>query len=193
MKRPEQRALILLALVPLTLFSCSRPAEKLKPEPSATGQDAPVPDEIKNQLLSAADIREGAELYAKTIIIDAQSRLLIHSRGKSLCSVTGDCPYWIFQKTESGYAQETEGSALSVDIEAGKSPFPEVLARLAVFTPAGIDPPLSDSIFSFELRLYQFDGNHYRLTKCMYETTSVRAHVRHHLDKPIISEIACKQ
>ena len=154
-----------------------------------------MPDEIKNQLLSAADIREGAELYAKTIIIDAQSRLLIHSRGKSLCSVTGDCPYWIFQKTENGYAQEIEGSALTVDIQTGKSQFPEVLARQTVFTPTrdAVGPPASDSVFSFELRLYQFDGNHYRLTKCMYETTSVRAHVRHHLDKPIISEIACKQ
>jgi hypothetical protein len=191
MKRRVQRALV-LALVQLTLFSCSRPAEKPEPEPSATGQDAPVPDEIKNQLLSADDIRDGAELYAKTIIIDAQSRLLIHSRGKSLCSITGDCPYWIFQKTENGYAQEIEGSALSVDIEAGKSHFPELLARQAVFTPAGTDVS-SDSVFSFELRLYQFDGNHYRLTKCMYETTSVRAYVRHHLDKPIITEIACKQ
>jgi hypothetical protein len=188
MKRLVQPALV-LALVQLTLFSCSRPAEKPEPEPSATGQDAPVPDEIKNQLLSASDIREGAELYAKTINLDAQSRLLIHSRGKSLCSVTGDCPFWIFQKTETGYAQEIEGSALSVDIETGKSQFPEVLARQAVFTPA----PEPIAVFSFGLRLYQFDGSHYRLTKCMYETTSVRAYVRHHLDKPIISEIACKQ
>jgi hypothetical protein len=199
MKRLVQRTLVLLALAHLMLFSCTRPSPKQqsrKVEPVKKGttaskhapasttaeQDLPVPEEIKHQLLNADEIRDGAELHAETIVIEVdQKRLLIRGAGRFLCSPTGNCPYWIVRRTADGYEQEIEGSAQTVDIQRGQSQFPEVLSRQ------------HGSAFDSELRLYQFDGARYRLTKCMDQNYSDPNNFDHTLDKPLITEIPCEQ
>jgi hypothetical protein len=199
MKWPVQRTLVPLALVHLMLFSCMRqsPQQSRKVEPvvkkgttrskqapasTAAEQDLPVPEEIKYQLLNADEIRDGAKLHGETIVIDVdQRRLLIRSSGPFLCSPTGNCPYWIFRKAADGYEKEIEGSAQAVDIQRGQSQFPEVLSRQ------------HGSATDSELRLYQFDGDRYRLTKCMDQNYSDPDNIEHILDKPIITEIQCEQ
>ena len=151
------------------------------PDKSAPNDiEIPVPTAIKDQLVNADDIRDGAELDAKAIVLSADdNRLLITGHGRFLCSPTGNCPYWIFHKTTNGYEQEIEGSAQTVSVETDKSKFPEVLTQQ------------HGSATESELRLYQFDGTHYRLTKCMDERYPDPNDVDRFLDKPIVTEIHC--
>lgn len=190
-------AVIIAAVIAVILFlnGCER-SKQSKAEPEiqkgavATGQvpdkpapnniETPVPTAIRDQLLSADDIKDGAKLHAETIVLDGDNnRLLITGHGQFLCSPTGNCPYWIFRKTADRYEQEIEGSAQTVSVETSKSSFPEVVTRQ------------HGSAFDSELRLYQFDGTRYLLTKCTIESYSDPNDPDHTLDKPIVTEIHC--
>jgi len=127
-------------------------------------------------------IREGAELHAETIVLDAgQKRLLISGRGRFLCSPTGNCPYWIIRETPTGYEKEVElGVAQNVTMEKGSAGFPDVRVRQ------------HGSAFESEVRLYQFDGSQYRLSKCIDENYLDPNDLDHTLDKPTVTEFQCR-
>ena len=154
--------------------------ERVPDNPALSKIEVPVPNEIKNHLLRADDIRGGAELHAKTIVVDAdQTRLLISGRGRFLCSPTGNCPYWIFRKTAVGYEQEVDlGVAQTVRAER-RAKLPEIVAEQ------------HSSATDSGLRLYQFDRAHYRLTKCMSQSYQDPTD-GHILEKPIVTEVPCQ-
>ena|ERR1051326_3090082 len=117
---------------------------------------------------------------AEQFIVDGEeTRLLIRGSGQFLCSPTGNCPYWIFRKTANGYAQEIEGSAQAITVKKGNSKFPELLSQQ------------HGSATDSELRLYEFDGTAYHLTKCMDQSYSDPNDIARTLDKPILTEILC--
>src|SRR5262249_32674913 len=132
----------------------------IKDPPRQPQAAIPLPNEIKDQLLGAQDIRDGAELQAQIIVLDpGEMRWLISGTGPTLCSPTGNCPRWIFKRTDHRYEREVDlGEAQTVRIETGKTKYPEVVARQ------------HGSATDSDIRLYQFDGTRYRLTKCMSES-----------------------
>jgi hypothetical protein len=151
MKRFSVSAAVLVTLIQLTLSisGCApKTPEETNTGPDASAVDMSVPPQIRDQLLSAEDIRGRATLKSETIEVDAtQKRLLISGEGPFLCSPTGNCPYWIFRQTLAGYEMEIDlDVAQEVTIETGKTKFPGVLARQ------------HGSATDSELRLYQFDG-----------------------------------
>jgi len=93
---------------------------------------------------------------------------------------TGNCPHWIFRKTDGGWAEEIGlGSAQSVTIEKDTTE-PEIVAQQ------------HGSAFDSDLRVYQFDGARYRLTKCMDQSYRDPNDFDRVLDKPIITDIYCQ-
>jgi hypothetical protein len=155
----------------------------IKDPPRQPQTAVPVPSEIKDQLLSTQDITGGAELQAQIIVLDAgEMRWLISGHGLTLCSPTGNCPRWIFRRTAHRYEQEVDlGEAQTVTIETGKAKYPEVFARQ------------HGSATDSDLRVFQFDGTRYRLTKCMSESYRDPNDIDYTLEKPIVTEFHCGQ
>jgi len=135
-------AMLIVALMPvaLSVSGCARSKEsKAEPEvqralvskerlpdkPASNDIETPVPTAIKDQLLSADDVKDGAELEAETIAVDGhEKRLLISGHGRFLCGPTGNCPYWIFRETPREYEQEADlGVAQAVGIEKERQSF----------------------------------------------------------------------
>ena len=178
------RRLSVCAAVLLTLFMSGCSSEPPKEKENDAGADpiplgSAVPFEIRNQLLTAQDIRDGATLKSEAIELDeTRKRLLISGDGPTLCSPTGNCPHWIFRQTPAGYEMEVDlDVAQEVSVHPGKTKFPEVLARQ------------HGSATDSELRVYRFDGTRYRLAKCMSESYVDPANPERVLEEPIVTEI----
>jgi hypothetical protein len=105
---------------------------------------------------------------------------LIVSGRSSLCSATGNCMHWVYQKKGNGYRLLLRvGSAVFVDSEKTiTSGFHDITAVQ------------HDSAFSSFWRSYKFDGTRYRLSACfdqrypMDEDGNVA-------DKPITKRVKC--
>ena len=178
-----------LFLISLTATGCSHSSPAAK-EPAPTEHGPPlmsndqlaVPAEIARELMQRSFMGEETHLEAKKLTSDdGNQRILISARGDVMCSPTGNCPYWIFQKTDKGYEEEVDiGVAQSVDITKSKDEkYPTLKVRQ------------HGSATESEERTYQFDGSHYRLTKCSDLEYQDPNDVERILDKPVITEIQC--
>jgi hypothetical protein len=72
------------------------------------------------------------------------------------------------------------GEAQNVSFEKGNGQLPDVLAQQ------------HGSAFESDLRLFQFIGSRYQLTKCMNKNYQDPSDPEHILDKPIITEQPCQ-
>jgi hypothetical protein len=160
----------------------SEPESTEEEKASQTQPIMPVPKQIEDELLSAEDVRDGATLKAQLIGEGSPARrLLVQGNGQFLCSPTGNCPYWIFRETPSGYEMEVDlGVAQSLNLQLNTTTtFPEIFARQ------------HGSATSSELRIYQFDGTRYRLAKCQSSDYADPADLERILDEPLVTEFEC--
>ena len=165
-------------LMALVFYTACREAPKQE-----KGEVGSVPQQIRDQLLTEEDIKNGAMLTARIIPTREEPvRLLISGDGPYNCSPTGNCDHWVFRQTSTGYEQEADlGSAQSVEIqEQPVKLFPDLLARQ------------HGSATSSGLRLYQYDGLRYRLVKCMNQDYTDPSNLEKILEKPIVTETPCE-
>jgi hypothetical protein len=178
---------ILLSSLLLLASACSSSSPKsgkVESVPNAADPAPadPVPQAIRDQLLTPEDIKDGAKLQVEVIPTPAgEERLLISGDGPYSCSPTGNCDRWIFRRTAEGYPLEIDlGSAQEVNFKPNAdSEFPDVEARQ------------HGSATRSELRLYQYKGNRYQLTKCMEEDYQHPTNPERILEKPILTETPC--
>jgi hypothetical protein len=164
----------------MTVIFCNTCREAPQQERTEPGN---VPQQIRDQLLTEEDIKDGAMLIAQVIPTREEPlRLLISGDGPYSCSPTGNCDHWVFRQTSTGYEQEAElGSAQTVEIQEQPNKFfPDLLAQQH-----------GSATFS-SLRLYQYDGLRYRLVKCMSQDYADPSNPEKTLEKPIVDEVPCE-
>jgi hypothetical protein len=191
-------ASVAVCLFMLNLGACSRPNSE-NPVPSniaksvsdaeVHGQSVsdgarPAPESIRNLLIATGEVdpNEEFDLQAWNVEVKGeQSMMLVKGRGQFLCSPTGNCPHWLFRQISNAYEKELElGVAQHVTMQAdSKTAYPELLAQQ------------HGSATGSSLRLYQFDGRRYKLTKCMNSEYRDPRDLDRILEKPIITEEPC--
>src|SRR5688572_15705052 len=177
-----------MVLIALSCVACGTesPSQEAKApsgpqESSLIVEDVPVPAGIQSQLLPPEDLGGGTRLRARLLPTgEGPPRLLITGEG-AFCSPTGNCDHWIFRESSTGYELEADlGSAQTVSIQrSARSKFPEVLAQQ------------HGSATMSGLRLYEYDGTRYRLTKCIDQHYVDPSDPERILDKPVIEETPC--
>jgi hypothetical protein len=87
---------------------------------------------------------------------DTKPEFVVQGLNKYLCTITGNCSFWIYQKTGNGYERVLEAS--DVQQYNFKRTLSNGYRDLMTST--------HDSAFDSSLSLYRFDGDEYRLTEC---------------------------
>jgi hypothetical protein len=98
-----------------------------------------------------------------------------------LCSPTGNCPRWIFEKISTGWKEELElFEAQNVMLEPSTARFPYIVAQQ------------HSSALDSALYVYRFNGTRFGLTKCAAKTYRDPIDIDHILEKPIVTEFPCR-
>lgn len=141
---------------PATEFTCRR--ERLEGLWGALVKDGQLPLEDFEEYGRVASLDCSQYLDAEWVDLDRYGSPEVLIRGKSLtlCSPTGNCPFWIYRKTRGGYELllAAEGVQTYKFRRAITGAYPD------------LQTTMHGSAFDGDLSVYKFDGRRYQLREC---------------------------
>jgi len=152
----------LLVMIPFTAASESKSAPQARPQNEHTPKAIVLPQGILKILKadpdSGSDCAGSPSDYSAWVMnLDGSvPEIVVQGRGTCLCSATGNCAFWIFKKTTSGFK-----TVLATDLVQDFN-FKNTRTNGYRDLVTSAHGSISDS----ELRVFRFDGTRYRLKKC---------------------------
>lgn len=115
---------------------------------------------------------------------DGKPEFVVHGLEQYLCSITGNCAFWIYRQTEKGYERILDTG------DVHQFYFQHTFSNGYRDVITAMHSSATDS----SLSLYKFDGSQYQLKGCMERTYSYKDKQGHFRERrtPLITSVKCQ-